>query len=261
MIAGENMSITVRTRKALWARSGNCCAICRTELVSLELKEVPGVIIGEECHIISSKRTGPRGNEPFEGDFDEYDNLVLLCANDHSRIDAVTTFFPATRLRLIKREHEQWVRATLRKDVTAFSNDQFRIESLARIETGRQLFELFSDSHAYQFDYPELESQTVMEAVSGLFQTMQDYGDISSEIEVSDRIRIGFELTEEIKELEELGLVLFGSRREMKIRVRFEEETKPPMDWFIATLVAVRPDNPSIFGDFMIAGFPKKTSL
>jgi hypothetical protein len=219
------------------------------------------VIIGEECHIVSSKKNGPRGNEEFDGDFDNYDNLILLCGNDHTRIDSVPSFFPSHKLRDLKYAHEQWVKAALRKDAAAFSNPQFHMESLARIRTGKQLLDIVLGSHAHQFDYPEFDDREESETVADFFQLMQDYGDIWSEIEVSERIRIGFELNSSIKEIEATDLLLFGSQRKMKIRLQYEPTNKPPMDWNIATIAAVRPNNPSIFGDFIIAAFNKKVGL
>jgi hypothetical protein len=90
---------------------------------------------------------------------------------------------------------------------------------------------------------------------------MEDYGDILGDLDMHDQIRIGFDLNQEIREMQENDLILFGSRRKMKIKLQYEAETKPPLDWNVATIATVRPDNPSIVGDFIIAGFAKKTSF
>ena len=48
------MAINDKTRKVLWGRSGNRCAICRRELV-LDATTVDDVsVVGEECHIVSA---------------------------------------------------------------------------------------------------------------------------------------------------------------------------------------------------------------
>lgn len=52
------MTISFLTRKALWANSGNLCAICRVDLIR-DKKSLTN--IGEECHIIVKKIDGPRG--------------------------------------------------------------------------------------------------------------------------------------------------------------------------------------------------------
>jgi len=101
------MAITTRTRKSLWAKSGNRCAICRLELVQND--EVEGnLIIGQECHIISSKPDGPRGNQKLHcSDFDDFENLILLCANDHTRIDTFTDIYTVEKLIKLKKSHEK----------------------------------------------------------------------------------------------------------------------------------------------------------
>ena len=53
------MAISDKTRKKLWAKSGNRCSICKTDLFSNKEK-AEDLNIGEECHIISSKPKGPR---------------------------------------------------------------------------------------------------------------------------------------------------------------------------------------------------------
>ena len=47
------MAITSKTRKELWAKSGNRCAICKKELVNQISEDDGSFIIGDECHIIS----------------------------------------------------------------------------------------------------------------------------------------------------------------------------------------------------------------
>ena len=76
------MAITSKTRKELWAKSGNRCAICKKELVNQISEDDGSFIIGDECHIISSSTDGPRYKPGIE-DYDSYDNLLLLCKNHH----------------------------------------------------------------------------------------------------------------------------------------------------------------------------------
>ncbi len=45
------MAITDRTRKILWARSGNCCAVCRKDLIIDASDDDDESVVGEECHI------------------------------------------------------------------------------------------------------------------------------------------------------------------------------------------------------------------
>jgi hypothetical protein len=64
----QNMAITDRTRKILWARSGNRCAFCGTRLVADATANDPESVVGEECHIYPQRTRGPRGDIPFPGD-------------------------------------------------------------------------------------------------------------------------------------------------------------------------------------------------
>jgi hypothetical protein len=49
------MGISDRTRKILWGRSGNRCALCRRELVEEGTAVDAESVVGDECHIIGEK--------------------------------------------------------------------------------------------------------------------------------------------------------------------------------------------------------------
>lgn len=105
------MAVNDRTRRVLWARSGNACAICGIELVSENGDGVGVSIIGEECHIVARSAGGPRGKEaPPGGDVDGHGNLLLLCRNDHRRIDETPEAYPLSTLVDLKARHEENVR-------------------------------------------------------------------------------------------------------------------------------------------------------
>ena len=86
------MSITDRTRNASWAKWGNRCLLCRIELGQEADGVTKNLILGEECHIVSEKGKGPRGEVELVGDYDGYDNLFLLCANGHKRYVSLCYF-------------------------------------------------------------------------------------------------------------------------------------------------------------------------
>lgn len=107
------MNLSDKDRKQLWAKSGNRCAICKTELFHSN-EEGNDFNIGEECHIISSTPNGPR-HIPNYGQYDSYENLILLCCVHHKEIDDKknVAIYPADKLYRIKEQHEAWVRDTL----------------------------------------------------------------------------------------------------------------------------------------------------
>ncbi|MFE0752020.1 HNH endonuclease signature motif containing protein [Gordonia sp. NPDC058843] len=112
------MTITVTARKLLWGRSGSRCAYpsCRTELAHTSDLTGSSVILGEEAHIVARSEDGPRGKEPFEGDRDSYENLILMCPTHHTLIDSVEEDYPAASLSQMKTDQETWVQESLGLD-------------------------------------------------------------------------------------------------------------------------------------------------
>ncbi len=111
------MSISDKTRKVLWGKSGNRCAICRRELVVEATPADDESVVGEECHIVSGKGQGPRHDLAFRTDcLDEPDNLVLLCRTHHKMVDDQHETYTAEVLHKIKANHEKWVSSTLTEE-------------------------------------------------------------------------------------------------------------------------------------------------
>jgi hypothetical protein len=72
--------------------------------------------VGEECHIISKQTGGPRHQFMKDFDYDDGNNLILLCCNHHKEIDTQIEQYPVERLRQIKTNHEKWVNENLDDD-------------------------------------------------------------------------------------------------------------------------------------------------
>ena len=248
------MAIKSKTRKILWAKSGNRCALCRIELVQNEIQE-DNVIIGEECHIVSSsKENGPRGQEILHcKDFDDYDNLILLCANDHKRIDTMVDIYPVDKLILIKKMHEEWVKETLSIDPTTFTNDRFKITCLKKVESGAELVKIIDGAHAFMFDNDHLKTSSEVKIIPPLFDLLEEYGDVLDLMSFSDKAQLGLDLTDTIQKIENLEFILFGIKRNVKLR---NEKKKNMGRWDMATVVAVRNDNPGIVDGYLITKTP-----
>ena len=247
------MAISNKTRKILWARSGNRCLLCRIELVQEQPEANVNLIIGEECHIVSSKKAGPRGDMDIAIDFDDYDNLMLLCANDHKRVDELTEIYTMEQLLLFKLLHENWVKTTLEKDASAFVNDQTHVKSLAKISTGKELLNIVDGVHLFNLDHDEAASSDEAELLGAFLEGIQDWGDILSEIGYGVKVNLGFEYNQHIQELNSKGFIVFGLRRKMKLR---NDENKDMGVYDAASILVLRNDNPAIIGDFVIAKFP-----
>ena len=81
------MAISGKTRKLLWGRSYDACAICKKSLTrDADSPHLPGIVLGEEAHIVAKRPDGPRGDGD-RSDVDGFNNLLLLCADDHKRVD------------------------------------------------------------------------------------------------------------------------------------------------------------------------------
>lgn len=108
------MAISDKTRKLLWGRSGNRCAICRCELIMEATNEDDESIIGDECHIAAKNLGGARNNHALSDDeVNGYENLLLLCKVHHKMIDDQRNTYTVEILKKIKADHEQWIRETL----------------------------------------------------------------------------------------------------------------------------------------------------
>jgi hypothetical protein len=233
------MTISDKTRKNLWAKSGNRCAICKIELFAKDDSE--NILnIGEECHIISSKKNGPRHKQGLS-DYDSYDNLLLLCRNHHKEIDTLTEAYTEELLRYMKVNHEKWVRTTL--DDSIQKNGELKPKFLSRITSGKELFNILSGVHGYRADYDEVSSKEESDYIGGVLQTLTDYGDLTGMgIEQFDKVQIGLQLNNLLKELESKGFFLFAEKNVENIQY---ENTKLE-NWSVATLLIKRKDNEEI---------------
>lgn len=203
------MAISDKTRKTLWGKSGNRCAICKIELVVSKINN-NDLNIGEECHIISSKENGPRFN-PSLKDFDTYDNLILLCRNHHKEIDSLVDSFPEEILRYMKQNHENWVTDTLTQNVES-NEEAEKIRFLVRIVSGKDLLEIIFGAYGYRVDYDQPCNDEEAEYLGTLLQTFVDYGEISDVLEIRDKVKVSLDFQKILDELESKGYLLFGER-------------------------------------------------
>ncbi len=241
----KNMSISDKTRKRLWAKSGNRCAISKIELVFDPTCESDESIIGEECHICAKNPQGARYDEDLsEPELDDYDNLILLSRNYHKIIDDNPIYYTAERLRNIKKSHEEWVRRTLDFEIRNIKSKKYpgtTISFITRIMTGSQLLNVILGCHGYDFDNDELNNESEVDLVGAFLQNAQDWGDLLSDMESGERVHTKHVLTQELQELEDNGFWVFGGVVSRKVRLGEEIAT-----WKISVLRVLRSDNPEI---------------
>jgi hypothetical protein len=105
-----------RTLKLLWGRAAGRCAMpeCRLEVFADAIDYDPIVVFGDIAHVAAAGDEGPRANTELDTtQRNDYDNLILLCKNCHSKIDGQPGYNTVERLKDIKQAHESWVRASL----------------------------------------------------------------------------------------------------------------------------------------------------
>jgi len=242
------MSISDKTRKLLWGRSGNCCAICKKELVIDATSSDGESIIGIECHIVSERpggskrRGGPRYDPAFPIEkIDSYGNLILLCPTDHKMIDDQYKTYTAERLRQEKSNHEKWALQKPKESPREASLKLKRIkqnipEYMPRILKGKEILEINFGACSGSYDNDELQNEEEVNLIGSFFQKIKDGGDLGFDLEPQDRIRMEFELTQSIEELEVAGFFVFGAREIQKL----EGGINGPTNWPVAHINVVR---------------------
>jgi hypothetical protein len=165
---------------------------------------------------------------------DSYDNLLLLCKTHHKLIDDQPIKYDVQTLTTIKAGHERWVRESLAKtDRDAFQD----VTLLPRITAGKDLVNIVKGADAYRFDHDDLETPDEAAMLSNFLQQLQDNGDILIDLDVGASVSAGFQLKQELDELEAMGFRVFGERRLEKMKIG---------DLEVATVLVLRENNPNI---------------
>ncbi|MBK8285781.1 MAG: HNH endonuclease [Ahniella sp.] len=242
------MAISDKTRKILWGQAGSRCAMCRCELVAEITKHDRAAIVGDECHIVSRLPMGPRYNPDYPPEYvDAIDNLILLCRVHHKQVDDQAQTYTAELLGTMRTNHETWVASRL-NEVEA--TNRIRITRsrsgtpthLERLSNGNELMALIGSACASSLDYDELKTDQEVSLVGGFLQSLQDWGEMWSEIEPAERVEVTFRFTESINDLGENGLLVFGAREIQQI----EGGQGGASPWPVVIIRIVRTDNQEI---------------
>lgn len=112
------MGILQKDIKLLWGRSGNRCAICKTELTQDSKAITSSFTLGEQAHIIGEKKDAARGISNLSlKERNSYHNLILLCPTHHTEIDNNEADWTIEKIYQKKSEHELWVTETLSETI------------------------------------------------------------------------------------------------------------------------------------------------
>jgi hypothetical protein len=114
-------SPNAHTQRRLFAASAGYCQNpgCYSELFADAAGQ--SFHVAEMAHICAANDGGPRANADLSlEERGEFDNLVLLCANCHTRVDKVPGAFPDKMIQAWKREHAKKLQALF--GATKFKN-------------------------------------------------------------------------------------------------------------------------------------------
>ena len=243
------MAITDRTRKVLWGRSGNRCAICKNTLVVDATTNDDESVVGEECHIVSAAESGPRHDSAYpENQFDDYVNLILLCRTHHKMVDDQVDTYNSDILLRMKKNHEEWVTKKLDEPENKRVRITRRRENVPKhlhpIFTGKELFDLVAQASGYLFDYEELETEDEVGLVSDFLQNLQDWGEVSDDLESGNRVKAAYTIQQELEILRVAGFCIFGASETRYLEGGISSEPTP---LGTAIVKVVRQDSPDIY--------------
>lgn len=197
-------------------------------------------IIGDECHIIARRPDWSRGDASIsEQELDDYPNLILLCKVHHKVVDDQLNTYTVDVLKEMKRRHEAWVQETLHKASVGSKKPEQDVAT--RIVVGKDALAVVLGADLFDFDHDEPENSEEMELISGFVQALRDYGDIGTDFEAGERVKVGFELTQEIKRLDEHGFYVFGTTQVRPYRI-----SDKPINMSVAVIRIIRKTSPGI---------------
>lgn len=109
-----------------------------------------------------------------------------------------------------------------------------------RVEDGTKLTEVIGGAYAYRMNHDNPKTEEEADLLADAIQSIQDWGEIWSDIESGDRVKAAFDLTQVINELEEKGFWVFG------LRTNEEYPGIKGGKWPVANVFVMRSDNPRI---------------
>lgn len=154
--------VSERDIKLLYGLSAGRCNLCEVVVFEPKINEHGYTNIGQMAHNIAYAKNekAPRFIDELSGD-NSYDNLILLCANDHLKVDQNTKFYTVRRLNQIKKDFEDSV------------DKKFNVQ----VKPDQYLVDLINKKYELQFLYRNLD-----DPLSSIPFDILDIGDIDNYI-------------------------------------------------------------------------------
>ena len=135
--ATETARFNDRDLKLLWGYAAGRCSRCRIEVISPSTPADRAAVIGQNAHIRSYKKKGPRYEATYPVQkLHCYENIILLCPNHHGPVDQQWHSYSTQELEAWKSEHEQWVRERLREQVPGIGFAELEVVAKALLGAG-----------------------------------------------------------------------------------------------------------------------------
>jgi hypothetical protein len=173
---------TTSTLKRLFARSGNRCPFpkCTATLV------IGNTLIGEVCHIRGEKPGAARYQSSQTDDQRQaYGNLIVMCPNHHTVIDADEEAYTVERILRMKADHESRVDAMTEEDAEQIASSVFKqnfsnIGQTGGIAAQNIHAQTFNFHHAVAND-PAMQQRRIMAVEklwTGISSIKKEFGDL-----------------------------------------------------------------------------------
>lgn len=123
--------------------------------------------------------------------------------------------------------------------------NEFGFEVMHRITSGKQLVDIVGAVHAYGFENDEVENENEAEVIGYFFDNLKEYGEIIGMdiYDNSDRIKLGLTFNGYLKQVEELGFLVFGERQKQPMP---GSSGKNASEWDVAVIYVIRKTNPMV---------------
>ena len=246
------MAISDKNRKILWGKSASMCAICRHPLVIDPTETDTESVVGDECHIISGAKNGPRSDPDYpRSKIDDLSNLILLCRVHHKQVDDQVETYTVDILRQIKNNHEKWIDEKLKDENKEKPLGIRRLkenipEKLKLIQSGKELLNLAMGCHGSYKDYPDDLDSNEADMVGGFMQDIADWADLGLDFEPAEKIRAAQSISESIGLLKDNGFLVFAASENQIMEGRI----KGPSTFHVLHLTVTRvTDENIVFSD------------
>ncbi len=235
------MAMRDADRKLLWGRAHNRCAMCKRPLTAqAESPLLGGLVLGVEAHIIAQSEAGPRGAAGVRDAIDAYPNLILLCPEDHKRVDDQPDVYPADRLREIKSAHEHWAEDRLDgvpgfQAIKVLRGDDEDSIPFTPLLSGTQVWNTVAGAGFFNLiPIDDIHAADRVDAGDEFLDAIRDWGEIANEIDSLTQRRGALRsMTELLEGLWALDLFVWGRRLKRTIT----GGVLPPSPVFVAEVM------------------------